>query len=74
MVRDMNEKSKTIAEKIDELKCNIYAEQKLLDKCEPNSPEFLEYSKLVENAEIRLHKMQDSYDVWNKLLERSRQK
>ena len=64
-------KRKTVAERIDDFKCQIYAAQKKLDNCEPNSPEFLESVKTLEKAETKLHDMQDLYDVWNKLLERS---
>jgi len=64
-------KRKTVAEKIDDFKCQIYAAQKTLDKCDTNSSEFLENAKALEKAETKLHQMQDLYDVWNKLLERS---
>ncbi len=67
-------KRKTVAEKIDDFKCQIFAAQKELDNCEPNTPEFLEGVKVLEKAETKLHEMQDHYDVWNKLLERSRMK
>jgi len=67
-------KRKTVGEKIDNFKCQIYAAQKELDNCEPNSPEFLESVKALEKAETKLHDMQDLYDVWNKLLERSKKK
>ena len=67
-------KRKTVAEKIDDFKCQIYAAQKTLDKCDTNSPKFLENAKALEKAEAKLHDMQDLYDVWNKLLERGRKK
>ena len=73
MVICMSER-KTVAEKIDDFKCQIYSAQKTLDKYDTNSPEFLENAKALEKAETKLRDMQDLYDVWNKLLERSREK